>query len=63
MHYIEYTHPLTFHGRSSFTRGLVFFETRRHYIGVFDWIMFDKNHTKRERFFIARKEDGMPRKG
>ncbi|GEM_PF-2723112 len=63
MYYIEYTHPLTFDGIASYTRGLCLFETGRYYIGIFHWTMFDRDHTKREKFFIARKEDGMPRKG
>ena len=63
MYYIEYTHFLTFDGRASYTRGWVFFETKQLYFGLFRWVMFDKNCTKREKFFIARKSDGMPRKG
>ena len=63
MYYIEYTHPLTFDGRASYTRGWVFFETSQYYLGIFHWTMFDRGNTPTERFFMARKEDGMPRKG
>ena len=63
MYYVEYRHPVTFDGRASFTRGLVFFETKRYLVGVFNWVMFDKNCTRRERAFVVRKSDGMPRKG
>lgn len=63
MYYVEYDHPITFDGRSSKTSGWVLFETRRHCIGFFRWTMFDRGNTPTERFFIARKEDGMPRKG
>ena len=63
MFYIDIKHPLTFDGRASYTRGLCLFESEKYYIGVFHWVMFDKNCTKREKSFIARKSDGMPRKG
>ena len=63
MEYIEYQHAITFDGRASYTRGWSFLETRKFFIGIFYWVMFDRDHTKRERFFIARKEDGMPLKG
>ena len=61
VYYIDIEHPLTFDGRASFTRGLVFFETKRYLVGVFNWVMFDKDRTSHERFFVARKSDGMPR--
>ena len=61
MRYIEYSHPLTFDGRSSYTRGWVFLETSQYYLGIFRWVMFDKDRTSHERFFVARKSDGMPR--
>lgn len=61
VYYIDIEHPLTFDGRASFTRGLVFFETKRYLVGAFNWVMFDKDHTSHERFFVARKSDGMPR--
>ena len=63
MHYINIAHPITFDGRASFTRGLVFFETRKHLIGVFHWVMFDRGHVPVERCFVVRKDNGMPRKG
>lgn len=63
MKYVEYSHPLTFDGRSSKTYGLVLIESKRYLVGVFNWVMFDRDRTKRERFFVARKSDGMPRKG
>ena len=61
MKYIEYSHPLTFDGRSSKTHGWVLFKTKRYLVGVFNWVMFDKNCTRRERAFVVRKSDGMPR--
>ena len=63
MYYLEYHHPVTFDGRASKTHGLVLIESKRYYLGIFEWVMFDRTRTQRERFFIARKEDGMPLKG
>lgn len=63
MYYLDVEHPITFDGRASRTRGLVLFESDRYYFGLFKWTMFDRGNTPTERFFIARKEDGMPRKG
>ena len=61
MYYLNIAHPVTFDGRSSFTRGLVLFETGRFYFGLFRWVMFDRANTPTERCFIIRKSDGMPR--
>ena len=63
VYYLEYHHPVTFDGRASKTHGWVLFESKRYLFGLFKWVMFDRGNTPTERFFIARKEDGMPRKG
>ena len=63
VYYLEYHHPVTFDGRASKTHGWVLFESKRYLFGLFKWVMFDRVNTPTERFFIARKEDGMPRKG
>lgn len=63
MKYIEYSHPLTFDGRSSKTHGLVLIESKRYLFGFFKWTMFDRGHTPTERCFIIRKDNGMPRRG
>ena len=61
MYYLEYHHPLTFDGRASKTHGLVLIESKRYYLGIFEWVMFDRECTRRERAFVVRKSDGMPR--
>lgn len=63
MYFLEYHHPVTFDGRASKTHGWVLFETRQFYFGLFRWVMFDRDGVKLDRFFVARKSDGMPRKG
>lgn len=63
MRYIEYSHPLTFDGRASYTRGLSFFETKRYFFGLFYWVMFDKGNTPIDKCFIIRKSNGMPLRG
>lgn len=61
MYYLDIAHPLTFDGRSSFTRGLVFFETKQFYFGLLHWVMFDRGVTPVQRCFVVRKDNGMPR--
>ena len=58
---IEYHHPLTFDGRASKTHGLALIESKRYYLGIFEWVMFDRTRTQHERCFIIRKDNGMPR--